>query len=143
MQRVAAQVEEAVLEANVFRIFELAKDGQRQFLGRGKHFDVAGENFDLAGRHVGVHGVVGAGLHLAVNPDNPFTTHGFRQLERRRIRAGDDLRQAIMIADIDEENAAMVADAVNPAGKTNGRTNVRFTQGGAGMAAVTVHDMCL
>ena len=55
MQRLAAQVEEAVFEANVLRIVGLAEHRQRQFLRRRQHLDLAGIDLDLAGRHVRVH----------------------------------------------------------------------------------------
>ena len=54
VQRVAAQVEEAVLEADVLGIVRLAEHRQRQFLGRRQHLDFAREDLDLAGRQVGV-----------------------------------------------------------------------------------------
>ena len=52
VQRLAAQVEEAVFQADVFRIVRLAEHRQRQFLGRRQHLDLARENLDLAGRQV-------------------------------------------------------------------------------------------
>jgi hypothetical protein len=57
VQRLAAQIEEAVLEAHVFRIIGLAEDRQRQFLGRRQDFDLLGEDLDLAGAEIGVDGV--------------------------------------------------------------------------------------
>jgi hypothetical protein len=36
-------------------------------------------------------------------------------LKRRRIRIGDDLGHAVVIAQVDEQHAAMVAHAVHPA----------------------------
>jgi hypothetical protein len=48
VQRLAAQIEEAVLEAHVFRIVGLAEDRQRQFLGLRQDFDLLGEDLDLA-----------------------------------------------------------------------------------------------
>ena len=41
MQLVAAQIEEAVFQPDVFGIFLLAKHRQRQFTGRAKHLDLA------------------------------------------------------------------------------------------------------
>ena len=79
VQRIAAKIEEAILQANVFRIVELAEDRQRQFLGGGEHFDFLRKELDLAGRHDLLIGVVRASLDLAVEPDNPFAAHGFCQ----------------------------------------------------------------
>lgn len=44
-----------------------------------------------------------------------------------------------MVAQVDEEHAAVIADAVNPAGKANGGADIRLAEGGTGVAAVTVH----
>jgi hypothetical protein len=44
-----------------------------------------------------------------------------------------------MVTKIDEKNATMVTDAVDPAGKANGRADIGLLQGGTGVAAVTVH----
>ncbi len=140
VQRVAAQVEEAVFEADVLGIVRLAEHRQRQFLGRRQHLDLARENLDLAGRQIGVGGLGGARLDLAVDADHPFAAHGLGRLEGRRIRIGDDLGQAVVVAQVDEQQPAMVADAVHPARNADGGADVGFPQLGAGMAAVTVHD---
>lgn len=39
VQGFAAQVEEAILQANIFGIFRLTEDGQRQFLGNAQNLD--------------------------------------------------------------------------------------------------------
>ena len=44
VQRLAAQVEEAVLQPDVFRIIRLAEHRQRQLLGRRQHFELADED---------------------------------------------------------------------------------------------------
>jgi hypothetical protein len=59
VQRFAAQIEEAVFQAHVFRIIRLAEDRQRQFARLRQDFDLACEDLDLAGRQVGVDGLFG------------------------------------------------------------------------------------
>ena len=141
VQRLAAQVEEAVLEADVFRVVRLAEDRQRQFLRRRQHLNLLGVELDLAGRHVLVDGVVGARLDEAVDADHPFAADRLGQFEGRAVGIGDDLGHAVVVAQVDEEDAAMVADTVNPAGETNGGADIGLPQGGTGVAAVTVHEM--
>ena len=41
VQLVAAQIEEAVLEPDLFRIFLIAEHRHRQFAGRPQHLDLA------------------------------------------------------------------------------------------------------
>ncbi len=143
VQRFATQVEEAILEANVFRVIRLAEYWQRQFLSCGQNFDLGCEDFNIAGRQVGIHRFIGASLHFTIDANDPFTANGFSNLERWRIRISNNLSEAIMIANVDEEDATMVTDAMDPARQTDFRTNIRFAKGCAGMAAITVHDFCL
>jgi hypothetical protein len=58
-----------------------------------------------------------ARLHLAVDADDPLGAAGLQRLEGRRIRIGQALGDAVMVAQVDEEDSAMVADAVAPAGQ--------------------------
>jgi hypothetical protein len=80
----------------------------------------------------------GSRLHLAVNPYDPFGTHLFGRLEGRRGRVNDDLGQAIMIAKIDEQKAAMVSHPVNPAGKADVLALVVNSKLATGVAPVGV-----
>jgi uncharacterized protein with gpF-like domain len=44
-----------------------------------------------------------------------------------------------MVAQIDEQQAAMVADAVAPAGQAHFPSDIRFPQLAAGMRSITMH----
>ena len=44
-----------------------------------------------------------------------------------------------MVAQIDEEQSAMVADTMDPAGEANGLAHFRFSQLCAGVAAIAMH----
>jgi hypothetical protein len=46
-----------------------------------------------------------------------------------------------MIAKVDEENAAMVTNAVNPAGNPDIGADIRLAEGCACVAAVTMHHL--
>ena len=46
-----------------------------------------------------------------------------------------------MVAQIDEQHAAMVADAVAPAGQSDGFTDMGFAEVAAGMGAIGVHGV--
>ena len=53
----------------------------------------------------------------------------------------DDLRHAVMIAQIDEQHAAMIALAVHPARKTDGLADIGGAELGAVMGAIGVHGV--
>ena len=115
VQLFAPQVEEAVLEPGVLGVRQVAEDRQRQLAGRPEHFDVAHVNLDQAGRHVGIFGALGALADLAVDPHDVFGAQLFGLLEGGRIRIDHALGDAVMVAKIDEQHAAVVADAMAPA----------------------------
>ncbi|MNH90057.1 hypothetical protein D3C73_425900 [compost metagenome] len=139
VQRFAAKVEEAILQAHVFRIFRLTEDRQRQFLGSRQNLDFLGVEFDLARRHVLVDGVFRTSLDGAVDTDDPLAAHDFSRLEGRAVRVADDLGHAIMVAKVDEENAAMISHTMDPAGNADIGADIRLAEGCTGVAAVTMH----
>ncbi len=111
----AAQIQIAIFQPGFFRIFLLAKHLQRQFGRRPQHFDVAHKNLDLAGGDFRIDQISSAGLHLAVNPDAPFAAQFFNLGKGRRVRITQKLGNTVMIAQVDEQNATVIAHPVHPA----------------------------
>ena len=140
VQFLAAKVEETVLKPYVLRIFLLAEHRQRQLARRSQHLDLADIELDRAGRQFRIFGACGTAAQLAVDPHHPFRAQLFGVLEGRRIRIGDALRQAVMVAQIDEQHTAMVANTMAPAGQTNGLADIALTERAAGVGPVTMHD---
>ena len=93
-----------------------------------------------AGRHVGIFGARGALAHLAVDAHDPFGAQLLGDLERRAVRVGHDLRQAVMVAQIDEQHAAVVADAVAPARQPHVLADVAVAQRAAGVGTIAMHE---
>ena len=139
VQLLAAKVEEAVLEPYIFRIFLFAEHRQRQFAGRPQHLDLADVNLDRAGRQFRIIGAGGTAAHLAVDPHHPFRAQLFGVLERRRIRVRNALRQPVMVAQIDEQDAAMVANAMAPARQPDRLVDMALAERAAGVGPVTMH----
>ncbi len=61
-------------------------------------------------------------------------------LEGWRIGVDHHLGDAVMVAQVDEEEAAVVAHAVHPAGQAHGRAGISGAKGGAGVGTIAVHD---
>ena len=139
VQPLAPQVEEAVTQPRIFRIIRIAEHLDRQFAGRAQHLDLGDEHLDLSGGKIGIGGAVRTGPHLAVDSDHPFGAHLLGRLEGRAVRVGDDLGQAVMVPQIDEQEAAMVADAVAPAGKADGLADVGGAKRAAAVRTVAMH----
>jgi hypothetical protein len=120
-------------------IFLLAEHRQRQFAGRPQDLDLADIKLDPAGRQFRVVGALGAAADLAVDPHHPLGAQLLGVLERRRIRIGDALSQPVMVAQVDEQHAAMIADAMAPARQANGLIDIALAERAAGMGPVTMH----
>ncbi|MCY1535288.1 hypothetical protein D9M68_706850 [compost metagenome] len=138
VQLLATQVQEAVTQAHVFRIFLIAEHRQRQFLGSRQHFDLADKHFNRASGQVRIDRRRVTQLHLAIDADHPFRAHLFGSGESGRIRVDDGLRHPIMVAQVDKQQAAMVADAMHPAAQAHGLAGFLGSEGPAGMRAVAM-----
>ena len=139
VQLLAPEIEEAVFEPRVLGIGLIAEHRQRQVAGRAEHLDLAHVDLDVAGRHVRVFRARRALAHVAVDAHDEFRAQLLGMLERRRIGIDDALRHAVMVAQIDEQHAAVVADAMAPAGKTDRLALLGEAEGAAIVRAVTMH----
>ena len=74
------------------------------------------EDLDLAAREVRIHGAFGARPHETRHADDEFVAQLFRHGEGRgAIGIADDLHQTFAIAQIDENDAAVIAAPMHPA----------------------------
>src|SRR3546814_4256092 len=69
-------------------------------------------HLDLAGRQIGVHRLGRSRHDFASDRHHALGAQGVKGRKGRIAAVGDDLRQAIMVAQIDEEQPAMVALAM-------------------------------
>ena len=129
----------SVLQPCFLWIFLVAEHRHRQFASRPQNFDLADIDLDRAGRQIGVLRTAGAATHFAVDAHHPFRAQGFGDLERRAIGIGHHLGQPVMVAQIDEQHAAMVADAMAPAGQPDLGADVAVAKRAASMGAIAVH----
>ena len=139
VQRFAPEIEEAISEPRVLRIVRLAEHRQRQLLGFGQHIEALDPDLDRAGRQVGIDRLGRAGDHLAVDAHHPFGLQPLRLLEGRRMRVGHGLRQAVMVAEIDEQQPAVIAQSMHPARQSDGLADILLAQRAATMGAIVVH----
>ena len=120
VQTLTTQIEEAIAQADVFRIFRIAEYGHRKLLRGGlkRHFTCA--DFNLTRRQICIHGFSGTRHDFAGHRDNGFGAGLFKNFEGFGVDVRDDLGQAIMVSQIHEKQIAMIPLAVNPAGKADG-----------------------
>ena len=82
---------------------------------------VVREDLDLAGNEPGVRGARGTRADEAVDANAELVAQALGDREGgRAIRIADDLHEALAVAQVDEDDAAMVAAAVDPAGERDG-----------------------
>ena len=135
------QVEEAVAQAQILGEVLFARHLDRQHFRGGLHRDLAHAQLDLPGRELRVHRPGFPRHDFPGHRHHAFGADRIEGLEARRALRHDALGQAVMIAQIDEQQPAMVALAVHPAGKPDGLARIGGTKGAAGMGAVGVHEM--
>ncbi len=116
MQLVLAQVEESVFEPELLgRRVVLDMHRDRQGFGHRLDDHLGGIELDLAGGEPGVHGGRLARHHLAAHGDHALGAHRLCNLEDRAGNIDHHLGHAIMIAQVDKQQVAVVALALDPA----------------------------
>ncbi len=119
----AAQVEVAVLQADVVGRGDRVVDRQRQRRGLGEHGQLAGDDLDRAGGQLRVLVAVRAGADLADD------LHAELVAQRVRVLLAEDhLHHAGAVPQVDEDDTAVVAPAGHPACQRHRRAGVGGTQ---------------
>ena len=142
MKLLAAEVEIAVFKAHLFRLvclFVRNVDGG-DFRG-GLHHELICFDFDFACGKIGIDCVGSALLHFAGDGDHRLEVSLLDDAEEFAARVNDNLCKAVVVAKIHEENAAVVSEAIHPAGKFDGFARVRRAQFVARMGTIGVHNL--
>jgi hypothetical protein len=93
----------------------------------------------FTGRQLGVDVLRAARDDLAVDADHGLLGELVQRVVRLGARAGHELRDAVVIAQIDEEDAAQVAPIVQPATQPDVGADVRGAELAAGVGPVPMH----
>ena len=124
LQFFAAQIEVAVLQAGLFGVFLLTEHHQGQLSRRAEHFYVTDEHLNFSGWNFGVNKAFVPRHDVAINADTPFAADFLNLGKYGAIGIGHNLCDAVVIAQIDEQQPAVITHAVHPTGQANGLTNV-------------------
>ena len=126
-----AQVQVAVAQTRVLGGIDAILDLEGRGLARVDHLDVGDKDLDLAGDHVGVRGVVRTMAHCTGDGDGPLGTDGLGGVERlgaRKLRVERALRETLTVAQVDENETAVVAAVLHPTIQRDGSANVAGAQ---------------
>ena len=98
-------------------------------------------DLDLAGRQIGVDRVGRAELHFARHRDDRLEVGLFDKTEEAAGGVDDDLGEAVVVAEVDEKDAAVVTEAEHPAGKPDGLARVRGAELIARVRTIRMHSV--
>ena len=133
------QIEEAIAQTRFFPRLFVRGDDQRRDVGRAQKFERIDANFDRAGRQFRIHRRLIAGDHAAIDANHAFNADLFNLSQERAVGVAHALRETVAIAQIDEQQPAMIALTMNPARNPDGLTGVVGAQRAAIMRSVGVH----
>ena len=139
MHLVAPQVDEAVLQPYLVRILLIARYLHRQHVGHGLHRHRLRLQLDAARGQLRVDRATLTRDHLAGDGDDALQPKPVNRIERRRAGGEHALRQPVMVAQIDEQQSAMVALAMHPAGQARGLAGIGGTERPTSMSTIGVH----
>ncbi len=111
----APQVEVAVAQAHL--LADLLVELERQGLGAVQDLQLTRQKLHLPRGKVGIDGAGGPRAHAPRHPDHELVAQPLGLLEHlRQVRVEHHLQQPLAIAHVDEDDPAMVAPPVHPAG---------------------------
>jgi hypothetical protein len=137
-----AQVEIAVLEAELVRGEVLVRESHRQRLGLVQHLELGRDHLDVSGGAIRVAGLLRPRAHASRDADDPLGAEGVGPGEERLVLgAQHHLRDAVAVAQVDEQHAAVVAPGLHPAAEHDLFFRVLDPELAAGVG--TQHDRLL
>ena len=131
----AAQVEVAVLHAQVVAAVGVVLDGERRGIGRVEDVQLADLNFDLAGGDLQILGLALADGADGLDDELAAELPGLATEVGVGVHVEGELRDAVAVAQVHEGEAAEVAGALDPAAQGDGLSDVvgaEFAAGGNG-----------
>src|SRR4029453_8741276 len=113
------QVEESVTQPCLLGKLGVAVDLERQRIRDGLHGQLGDRQLDLAGRQLWIDGGRRARDDLAADGDHALEAQRLGGLEQRARAVEHALRDPVVVAQIDEEEIAVIALAMQPAREPN------------------------
>ena len=138
----AAQVEPPVADPDRL-VDALLVELERERRRAREDLELVGLDLDLAGRHRRVDGLRRALDDRPARADDELVAELVRDLgcAGRVLGVDDDLDDTVLVAHVDEDEAAVVAARRDPAGDRDGPAHVPDTQRAAALVAPTAHEL--
>ena len=130
VQPLAPQIQKAIGQPRFLRIIQVAEHRQRQFLRRPCTWASSmRSSISPVGRSLLTVSAVRATtwpVRVSTHSERAVSTSG----EGRAVRLDHALGDAVMVAQVDEDQPAMIAAAVDPAGQAHGLADVGLREAG-------------
>ena len=143
LERLPAEVQVAVAEPNVFRCRAGFVERERRRLAGVQNGHGVGLDLDAAGRKLRIFASRRTPKHRSLHEDHELGADLPRPLHRLRVQLlgpEDDLRETVAIAQIQEENTSVVADAVGPAHQADVRAGLLGAQVAAAVSPPALEE---
>ena len=129
-QTPAAQIQIAVAQADAFVHVRLGRDLEWRRLGLRQHRHGLHAKLNVARGQVGIGGALRPRANRSGHAEHEFRPRaaGGRVRFRRLVAVDHDLRDAVAVAQVDEDQPALVASTVHPAVERDGLAGVRESQ---------------
>ncbi len=137
----ATKIEKAIRKPDFFGIFLVTKHRQGQLARFRQHCNAGRIDLHQAGWKFGIFAAMRPDAKLAVNAHHPLGAKRLGYPKGSDVGINNNLRQSVVIAQIDEQQAAVVADPMHPARQTNFLANLFRAQLAAIVAPVRVHSV--
>ncbi len=124
----APQIEIAVLQPQIFVDGLVAVDGKGWHLRAVEDLERVGGDLDVAGRQPRILRSRGTPAHGAGDAQHVFVAQVLGFGKSRVLRIEDDLGHALAIAQVDEDQAAVVAAPIDPACELHGLAGIAGAQ---------------
>ncbi len=136
LHRLPAEIEEAIAQPRLLRVVALGVDLERQELGRRLDHQLVRDQLDSTGRELRVDRLLAARDHMAGDRQHALQAHPLGIPEKRLLGLEHDLGEAVVVAQIDEQQLAVIALTVHPARQAHGLALVRGAKLAAGVGAI-------
>ena len=135
----APEVEEAVAEPHLLPVVVFAVDRQRQSLGGVLHLQRGDADLDLAGRDLGIRRLLVARDHRAGHRHHGLGLERRHRVEERLTCLGDALGDAVVVAQVHEDEVTVIAHPMDPAGEAHGGADIGRPERAAGVGTKSMH----
>ena len=135
LQARTTQVEIAIAQAHVLADVRVVGNRERRRLGLVQQADFVSDDLDFPGVELRVYGVRVAPTHRSQDGDDEFRPQLLGIGHQRAVVGDHHLRHAMAVAHVEEQQAAKVAHAMDPAKQHDVGADIREAQGAAGVGA--------